>query len=147
MNRGERDLAGTDDVVDAAAAGSERGRDRLGDILDMDELHHRIEAEQRRRPLDAQVVRRCVVNRTDDVDRSQDHGLGLARAPQERRHEVIDLDEVAHLREALRGEQRRFLGEELRVVGARSVDVRARQQHDLRHVVAPGSTRAASSCR
>ena len=50
---------------------------------------------------DAQVVRRRVVNRPDDVDRPQHDGLELARAPQERRHEVIDLDEIAHRREPL----------------------------------------------
>ena len=124
-HRRQRHLAGADDVVDAAPAGRERARRsprrRPATWI---ELHHRIEAEQDRRPLDPQVVRRRVVHRADDVDRAQDHGLDLARAPEERRHEVIDLDEIAHLREPLRGEQRRVLGEELRVVGARAVDVR-----------------------
>lgn len=37
----------------------------------------------------------------------------LASAPQERRHQVVDPDEAAHLREPQRGEQRRVPGEEL----------------------------------
>jgi hypothetical protein len=69
------------------------------------------------------------------VHRAEDHRLGLARLPEEGRDHVIDLDEVAHLREALRRHQRRVLGEELRVVGARTVDVRARQHDHLPHAV------------
>ena len=113
----------------------------------VDQLHHRIEAEQHRRSLDPQVVRRRVVHRPDDVHRPQDHRLDALRAPQERRHQVIDLDQIAHLREPLRGEQRRVLGEELRVVGARAVDVRATTAARPSARDTPGSTRAASSCR
>ena len=52
-----------------------------------------------------------------------------------RRDEMIDLDEIAHLREALRREQRRVFGQELRVVRPWPVDVRAREHDHLRHAV------------
>jgi hypothetical protein len=39
---------------------------------------------------------------------------------------VIDLDQIAHLWEALRRQKRSVFGQELWVVGARAIDVSAR---------------------
>ena len=52
QHRRQRHLARADDVVDAAPRWGERWRDRLGDVVDVNQLHHRIEAQQRRRPRD-----------------------------------------------------------------------------------------------
>ena len=44
----QRHRAGTDDVEHAAHLVLERQRDRLGEVVLVDELHHRVEAEHGR---------------------------------------------------------------------------------------------------
>src|SRR5262249_16835681 len=67
---------------------------------------------------------------------TEDAGLDVARLPEERARQVVDLDEVADLRELLGPHERRILAEELRVVGARAVHVGRREDDDFRDRVA-----------
>ena len=80
----------------------------------------------------------------EDVHRPQDDRLGLGELPEEALREHVDLDEIADVAEVLPAEERRVLGEELRVARLRAVDVRAREDDELGHAGTARRTRGAS---
>jgi hypothetical protein len=67
------------------------------------------------------------------VRRPEDHGLDARFLPEKRLANHVELDEITDLAEGPGTEQRRFLVQELGVVGPGPIHVGARQQHDLLH--------------
>ena len=137
QHRRERHLAGPGHVVDAPDPRLERQDQRPRHVHLVEQLEHRVEAHGGDRPLQPEEVGRGVAHRgPDDVDRPQDHRLDLRVAPDEGLRVHVELDQVAHVAVAVGRQERRLLGQEVGVVGARPVGVGAGEHHHLAHAVA-----------
>lgn len=129
-------FAGADDIINAFDAGLEGALDSGHCVLDMDQLHHRVEAHQGDGAFHAQVGGGGVADRTQDMDGAQDDGLNGWVTPEERGAEHVELDEAADVSEPGGGHEGALFIEKLVVVGGGAVDVGAGQEDQFGDVEA-----------